>query len=76
MAKAKRIKTTQPAPVIPAAVADIPLGPTVLVEARSGPYLAVIDDGSRDGDRTVLIHGRRYEHVSEDVNGRWLYRQS
>lgn len=64
------------APVIPdVAAAPVLLGPTVLIEARSGPYLAVIDDGSRDGEFAVRIGGQRFEHVSEDAAGRWIYRQ-
>lgn len=80
MAKTKpALAPAQPdaAPVVPEVVAaPVFLGPTVLIEARSGPYLAVIDDGSRDGEFAVRIGGQRFEHVREDAAGRWIYRQS
>lgn len=70
------VPTPEVAPEVapePEAAPEAPPDLSSIGVLQAGVYVFVPNPG-HDRARTVLIGGQIYEHVAEDVHGRWLYR--
>lgn len=69
------------APVVEPVVDVAPVEVAPVVDPDEHPLVRPLGDGRWverriNRERTVTIHGERYEHVADDADGRWIYAKS
>lgn len=47
----------------------------IAIERAHGVHAIIEAPAGWNFDRTLTIHGKNHEHVSEDDKGRWVYRK-
>lgn len=74
MAKKKAEPEVVVAPVVEVAEAPVVVEPENLqvLPLGDGRYI----ERRRERERTITVNGDRYEHVTEDADGKWIYAKS